>query len=337
MSMFPEQPFDEREERYFLAEILKDSPIPPANLLRVIQAEQIRPRWTEIALPYGRSVSACQKAFDSLYSRIYQIPLQPLGPVPQPSPSSKSRKRPAVGNEPSLGPNRELQPRTPGFATINEPIESTAYPIGLAESGDQRKKKRGRPSKAEAELKAAEFAARGQPYPPPRKPKNPKPPSEVKSTMGSSITFTPVTMGPSGAEGASSGKKRGPKTKAVRDDTSSGLEIIDRPFQPVQGGSESNIGTFDPVAQAPQSSSSEAVLASIHHPAHDQTRKAQNPGETRQYQPPAMTQPEGSLTHREATSEHRDEAIDDTQQTSGRAHQHSAAGQVSPKPTHSTE
>ncbi|KAL8705011.1 MAG: hypothetical protein Q9201_001856 [Fulgogasparrea decipioides] len=268
---------------------------------------------------------------------LHTIPLQPLAPVPQPSPSTKSRKRPAATGEPSLGPNRELQPRTPGFATVNEPIESTAYPIGLAESGDQRKKKRGRPSKAEAELKAAEFAARGQPYPPPRKSKNPKPPSEVQSNMASSITFTPVTMGPSAVEGASSGKKRTPKTKAVRDDTTSGLEVTDRPFQPVQGGSGSNIGTFDPVAQAAQSSSSEAIPASIHHSAEEQTRKPQSPGGTHQHQASAITQPEGSLAHREASSEHRNEAIDDTQQTSGRAHQHPAVGQVSPEPKHSTE
>ncbi|KAL8655246.1 MAG: hypothetical protein Q9210_000994 [Variospora velana] len=218
MSIFPEQPFDEREERFMLAEILKDSPIPPGNLLRVIQGEGIRPRWTEIALPNGRSVSACQKAFDNLYARIFQIPLQSWGPAPQPSPSTKSRKRPVPIAETPGGVNRELQPRTQAFVTVNEPLESPAYPPGLLDSAEQRRKKRGRPSKAEVEVKAAEYAARGEPYPPPRRSKNPKPSTEGTASLGPSITFTPVTMGPSGAEGSSSGKKRAAKIKPQQDD-----------------------------------------------------------------------------------------------------------------------
>ncbi|KAL8961848.1 MAG: hypothetical protein Q9193_001663, partial [Seirophora villosa] len=208
--------------RYMLAEILKDSHIPPGNLLRVIQGEGIRPRWTEIALPYGRSVSACQKAFDNLYARIFQIPLQSWGPAPQPSPSTKPRKRPLPIAETPGALNRELQPRTQGFVTVNEPLESTAYPPGLLDSAEQRKKKRGRPSKAEVEVKAAEYAARGEPYPPPRRSKNPKPSAEGTSSSGPAITFTPVTMGPSGAEASSSSKKRAAKTISQQDDPFSG-------------------------------------------------------------------------------------------------------------------
>ncbi|KAL8981880.1 MAG: hypothetical protein Q9177_005440 [Variospora cf. flavescens] len=226
MSIFPEQPFDEREERYMLAEILKDSPIPPGNLLRVIQGEGIRPRWTEIALPNGRSVSACQKAFDNLYARIFQIPLQSWGPAPQPSPSTKARKRPVPIAETPGGLNRELQPRTQAFVTVNEPLESPAYPPGLLDSAEQRRKKRGRPSKAEVEVKAAEYAARGEPYPPPRRSKNPKPSSEGTASLGPSITFTPVTMGPSGAEGSSSGKKRAARIKPQQDDPFSGHGVV---------------------------------------------------------------------------------------------------------------
>ncbi|KAL8917044.1 MAG: hypothetical protein Q9172_005997 [Xanthocarpia lactea] len=255
MSIFPEQPFDEREERYFLAEILKDSPIPSGNLLRVIQAEGIRPRWTEIALPHGRSVSACQKAFDSLYARVFQMPLQPLGPAPLPSPSARQRKRPAAGAENPMSLNRELQPRGPGFATINDPPEPTAYPVGLADPGDHRKKKRGRPSKAEAEIKAAEYAARGEPYPPPRKSKNPKLSSEGASatgTMGPSIMFTPVTMGPGGTEGTSSGKKRATKAKVQPDNpipTYGGMPANPQPFH---GGGGSIVDQPIVFSQAPQ-------------------------------------------------------------------------------------
>lgn len=84
MSGFPDQPFNEHEQvclvepvrvrreikyhrhdpmarkltcyslqRYFLAEIIKDSEIPPSELVTMIQQMKVIPRWTEIALPNG--------------------------------------------------------------------------------------------------------------------------------------------------------------------------------------------------------------------------------------------------------------------------------------------
>lgn len=83
MSNFGEQPFNEFEEvchpgqrltlvfsadlillkrrvtnktlkqRYFLAEILKRSHLPPTTLLQVIRDTGVEPAWTEIALPTG--------------------------------------------------------------------------------------------------------------------------------------------------------------------------------------------------------------------------------------------------------------------------------------------
>ena len=124
-----------------------------------------------------------------------------------------------------MGVNRELQPRTPGFSAVNEPSEPTAYPMALADTGDQPKKKRGRPSKAELEIKVAEYAAQGKPYPPPRKQKPPRPPSEDTRTTGpTAITFTPVTVGPSDTVAASSGKKRTPKPKIPKNERNLALE-----------------------------------------------------------------------------------------------------------------
>ncbi|KAL8997496.1 MAG: hypothetical protein Q9169_003276 [Polycauliona sp. 2 TL-2023] len=254
MSIFSEQPFDEREERYFLAEILKDSSIPSGTLLQIIQGERIRPRWTEIALPHGRSVTACQKAYDSLYARVFQIPLQPLGPAPLPSPSPRQTKRPSAGTEMQMSLNRELQPRGHGFATVKNPPETTAYPVGLADPGDHRKKKRGRPSKAEAEIKAAEYAARGEPYPPPRKSKNPKLSLEGASTtgtMGSSIMFTPVTMGPGAMEGTSSGAKRATKASPQHDSTIPNYGGTPANPQQPYGGGASLVGQPMTFSQAP--------------------------------------------------------------------------------------
>ncbi|KAL8952443.1 MAG: hypothetical protein Q9222_001634 [Ikaeria aurantiellina] len=307
MSIFPDQPFDEREERYFLAEILKDSPIQPGNLLRVIQAEGIRPRWTEIALPYGRSVSACQKAYDNLFFRVFPGLVHPLGPAPQPSPSAKSKKRPAVGTETPGGPNRELQPRTPGFATVNEPLEATAYPIALAETSDQRKKKRGRPSKAEVEVKAAEYAARGEPYPPPRRSKNPKPPSEAMSTTAPPFTFTPVTMGPGGIEGSSSGKKRTSKVKLQRDDPAPGMSTMVTPTPSGQREGDEAVQLPHQPTQPLQPEGAEGMLAATR-PMQESTAEGPGAVEIPSYQPmPREIPTEGFMTHQTASAAEHDQ------------------------------
>lgn len=51
-------------QRYFLAEIIKDSEIPPSQLVTMIQQMKVIPRWTEIALPNGMCtfcpVKVCQ-------------------------------------------------------------------------------------------------------------------------------------------------------------------------------------------------------------------------------------------------------------------------------------
>ncbi|KAL8843142.1 MAG: hypothetical protein Q9170_000272 [Blastenia crenularia] len=213
-------------------------------------------------LRVGRSVSACQKAFDSLYSRAFQIPLQPI-PPPQPPPSAKPGKRPAPSSDPSTGLNRELQPRGPGFVTVNEPTESTAYPSGLSDSADRRQKKRGRPSKADVEIKAAEYAARGEPYPPPRKSKNRKASAEGTAPMGPSITFTPVTMGPSGMAATSSGKKRTTKTQMQQSEAVPGYGPSASPIRQVYGEAKDPMGTQGPSMQAPPRETSEPAVVSV--------------------------------------------------------------------------
>ncbi|KAL8815654.1 MAG: hypothetical protein Q9223_005228 [Gallowayella weberi] len=263
----------------------------------------------------GRSVSACQKAFDSLYARVFQPPLQPLGPAPPlPSPSAKPRKRPATGGETSMGLNRELQPRGPGFATINDLPESTAYPLGLADPGDQRKKKRGRPSKAEAEIKAAEYAARGEPYPPPRKPKNPKLSSEGTSTAGPSITFTPVTMGPGAAEGSLSAKKRATKVKAQTDDTIPIHGPSPDTLQQTQGIGGSAVKTPNTISQTSNPGPAPSgVLPDVQ----DQTLEEQNVGALHLQRNAQMTPAEGYADHARVSLEHGNEGETDTMHAKG--------------------
>ncbi|KAL8909609.1 MAG: hypothetical protein Q9207_000107 [Kuettlingeria erythrocarpa] len=289
-----------------LAEILKDSPIPPGNLLRVIQAERIQPRWTEIALPYG--------------------------PAPQLSPTTKTRKRPGPGSESSTALNRELQPRTPGFVTVNEPTEATAYPPALIENADQRKKKRGRPSKAEIEVRTAEYAARGEPYPhpPPRRPKNPKPSSEGTFTAPS-ITFTPVSMGPSGAESSASGKKRAAKAKAAQDVSLPEYGTLDPPIQQFRNEAAGPGHTTDAPSQVPQSVGSESVSLGIASASQDQTLEGREATETYQPRDTPLDPHEGFLNREAPSSEYRRGVGGDILHTGGTPRQQHAAEPDSPK------
>ena len=73
-----------------------------------------------------------------------------------------------------------IQPRRYHFAPINEPSNPSAFqPVSLApgESAEKAGKKRGRPSKAERELREAEAAARGEVYQPTKRKKQTTRPS----------------------------------------------------------------------------------------------------------------------------------------------------------------
>ncbi|KAL8941486.1 MAG: hypothetical protein Q9216_002214 [Gyalolechia sp. 2 TL-2023] len=271
--------------------------------------------------------------------------MQPAGKVPQPSPSAKPRKRPATSTDVSSGSNRELQPRTPGFVTVNEPIETPAYPPGLAENIDQRKKKRGRPSKAEVEVKAAEYAARGEPYPPPRRSKNPKP-AEGPGTIGSSITFTPVTMGPSGMEGTSSSKKRVTKPKMPKEETVPGHGPAASPLQQILGETRDPIPVHSPSSQTSHAVASEPIVVGAGLAVQSQTTEGSVQGrlaapvEERNLREPHQQQsapemPGGLTGHGESSMEPRYETGNNTLQASTTTYQQATPELGSPQVMHS--
>ncbi|MCJ1399979.1 hypothetical protein MMC11_003182 [Xylographa trunciseda] len=182
MSNFGEQPFNEYEEaysaclqtcvansglveqRYLLAEILKNSNLPSTTLLQIVRDTGVEPAWTQIALPTGRSVAACQNAYSALFQRSSAITGEPV--------HKKPRRPPSFGDPPPVT-ERFLQPRPAGFAPVNGPelISPTADEM-------KPRKKRGRPSKEEHDRRVAEAEARGEIYPKPRKPKTPRPSME---------------------------------------------------------------------------------------------------------------------------------------------------------------
>ncbi|KAI4923892.1 hypothetical protein J4E85_008049 [Alternaria conjuncta] len=52
-----EPPWAEHEKVYLLAEVLKAAPIPSHVLFQFIRDANIQPRWNDMALPPGRSIT----------------------------------------------------------------------------------------------------------------------------------------------------------------------------------------------------------------------------------------------------------------------------------------
>ncbi|KAF1961278.1 hypothetical protein CC80DRAFT_577605 [Byssothecium circinans] len=165
----------EHEKVYLLAEILKAAPIPSHVLYNLIRDSNIQqPRWNEMALPHGRSLRSCQMAYSEIaatYSTAdYRRPPAPLPPpIMHPGAAELPKKRPHQP-ETSTPIGRLLQPRPPHSYPGEFVGGGPAYATAMSPVGEPaNKKKRGRPTKAEAQQRAQEAAARGEVYPPPRK------------------------------------------------------------------------------------------------------------------------------------------------------------------------
>ena len=96
---------------------------------------------------------------------------------------------------------------------MNSPNPAHGLP-NVTTVGGKLQKKRGRPSKAEYDLKVAEAAARGEVYPPPKKIKTPKTPAD--EGLASTTLVTPDDGGLPSNSALSDVKKRTPKAKAVK-------------------------------------------------------------------------------------------------------------------------
>lgn len=121
----------------------------------------------------GRSVRASQVAFEHL-AATYPVPGQDYRRPHLPAPmvysgSDISKKRPHQP-ETSAPVGRLLQPRPPHSYPGEFMPAGPAYSSAVHPAGEPtHKKKRGRPTKAEAQQRAQEAAARGEVYPPPRR------------------------------------------------------------------------------------------------------------------------------------------------------------------------
>jgi len=125
----------------------------------------------------GRSVHSCHKAFSDLAGtppgpdyRRPPLPTAGSHSIMYPGPEA-TRKRP-LQPDPTTPMGRLIQPRPPPQPYASEYIQTggPAYASSMASASEPaNKKKRGRPTKAEAQQRAQEAAARGEIYPQPRK------------------------------------------------------------------------------------------------------------------------------------------------------------------------
>ncbi|KAF1945284.1 hypothetical protein EJ02DRAFT_52173 [Clathrospora elynae] len=168
-----ETPWAEHEKVYLLAEILKAAPIPSHLLFAFIRDANILPRWTDMALPPGRSIRSSQMAFETLaatHSTPGQEYRRPQLPVPMMYAGPEVSKKRPHQQETATPIGRLLQPRPPHSYSGEFMPAGPAYTSTITPTGEPaNKKKRGRPTKAEAQQRAQEAAARGEIYPPPRR------------------------------------------------------------------------------------------------------------------------------------------------------------------------
>jgi hypothetical protein len=215
----------------------------------------------------GRSLRSSQAAYDNMFASFagpdYRRPpmLASAQPMMYPGPEA-SRKRPYQETAPPTG--RLLQPRPPQtypgeYIQAGGPAyASSSSMMSVGEPAN--KKKRGRPTKAEAQQRAQEAAARGEVYPPPRRgrvsitaPPEPSPlgsesqPQEQEqtpphqqpvATPGSAMTPQHQMQPEPGSE-SSSGKRRRTKPEPLE---------LENPHQRTMGEMESPsaFGSGDP-------------------------------------------------------------------------------------------
>lgn len=155
-------------------------------------------------------MSACQKAFERLLSHSstgFPVTYRPPDHPEPKAPAPKPKKRGYASGDGSMAVDRIIQPRISEFSAVNESFSSPHPPPAPVPTGEPPKKKRGRPSKAEYEIRLAEYAARGESYPAPRKSKTPR--HSTESYAPTAVMFPPTT--------AETGEGRAPRTPTTMD------------------------------------------------------------------------------------------------------------------------
>ncbi|KIV95652.1 hypothetical protein PV10_03278 [Exophiala mesophila] len=201
MSNLLQQSWTESEKITLLINILQGAVRDvPAYLLQGIVQNGLQPRWEDIALPEGRSLNACRHTYEDL-----KLAMQPTGSLHSPrhfAPFHHMRMganptptRAASDHDIRAAPQRAIQPRPPRTSNSPRPpaTNGESFTIISAYTPDQmpeRRRKRGRPTKEEAEERDRRLAASGQTYERKKRPAKKARPSE---TPGSLSEFAATT------------------------------------------------------------------------------------------------------------------------------------------------
>ncbi|KAK4938612.1 hypothetical protein LTR10_020963 [Elasticomyces elasticus] len=190
----------------------------PSWLIRAMADTTIQPRWDEIALPAGRSVSACRKMYEDMRTRAFSsMSFQASAP----SFLGPSQAHGRTVSEHELQPplHRSIQPRPARTTDSPMPITTNGEAFTILrpfvpELGPERRRKRGRPTKEEVEERDRRLAAVGQTYEPKkRSAKRPRPSGTPGSlseppTGTSPRLETPLTQPVQAREETSSSRRR---------------------------------------------------------------------------------------------------------------------------------
>lgn len=158
---------------------------------------------------------------------------------------------------------RTIQPRPVAFASVNGQEGPTAV-----ESDEPPKKKRGRPSKAEQEIRAARAAERGETYPPPKKVKTPRT-SMAGGAPTAVMTTTPTAEARSPGMTSTDKRKRGRPGKTQPEASKLSLEATAHAVEQMQAESENVSAEVVAETQAPEYTSPYHTLADMQEQADD--------------------------------------------------------------------
>ncbi|EXJ73996.1 uncharacterized protein A1O5_02290 [Cladophialophora psammophila CBS 110553] len=239
MSNLFHQPWTISEQIVLLTNIIQSTGQDvPAFLVRAMENGNIQPRWDEVALPAGRTPSACRHMYNFLRSQSRSFPgpghpgfpQQPLAPYPP-------EMRAVSESDLPQPTQRPIQPRPP--RSTDSPIPPTTNgegfrilrPFTHPEPPGEKRKKRGRPTKEEAEERDRKLAEAGQTYEPKRRPAKKSRPSGTPSSLAeapattSPVMQTPLLQYVGPKEETSSGKRR---SRRQREEGESSRQALSR-------------------------------------------------------------------------------------------------------------
>ncbi|TKX19527.1 hypothetical protein C1H76_8376 [Elsinoe australis] len=154
-------PWSPAEKLELMTEIIKAHAIPPDTLLPIVR-QLPEPRWEDTVLPRGRTLNQCRVLYNDYVRQSVPIGLSRSASVREtPRPLDMSAmKRPFGMEGPSSAPMtntryQDIQPKPAGLGSILNP----------SPPGEPPKKKRGRPTKAESELRKEVARQRGESFP----------------------------------------------------------------------------------------------------------------------------------------------------------------------------